>query len=67
MDTIIEIDGADLQALINVLTNNEVYKLRVHIYGDVAQFKVNEGIWSPSLGRLDPMCTAAQLHRPFPM
>ena len=70
MDTIIEIDGADLEALIHVLTDTgygTVYKLRVHTDGDVAQFKVNEGIWSPPLGHLDPMCTAAQLRRPFPM
>jgi hypothetical protein len=73
MDTIIEIEGVELTMLIRELVDQrklnspsetaKPYKLRVCIEGDTAKFKVNESTWSPPLGRLDPMCQAAQRRR----
>jgi hypothetical protein len=61
MDTIIEIDGKELQALLAVLKRPGCTRLRVHTDGEHAKFKVNESVWSPPLGHLDPRCEAAQI------
>jgi hypothetical protein len=66
METIIEIEDADLTSFIYGqlgLQRQEVYKLRVCIDGGTVKFKVNESTWSPPLGHLDPMCRAAARQR----
>jgi hypothetical protein len=65
MDTIIEIDGMELQALVAILKQPGVHTLRVGIDGHNAKFKVNHTMWSPPLGHLDPQCKAAD-HRSYP-
>jgi hypothetical protein len=67
MDKIIELTPSDLVELFGQMglagIPGKVYKLRVCSDGDWVKFKVNESTWTPSLGKLDPMCQKAQRRR----
>lgn len=55
MDNITILDGADLDRFISFLLlskeRGEVYRLRINQREDGMAYKVNEGCWSPTIGR----------------
>jgi hypothetical protein len=56
MDQMFIVDGEELQKLIMELRGNGVAmgakKLRIAIDGEHVKFKINERMWSPSMGRV---------------
>ncbi len=50
---VIKLSGADLEILRPILADNSVHTLRVAIDKDGLKIKVNSGMWSPALGRLE--------------
>lgn len=60
---IIQLTPAEARNLLAELqaadSKSNLRSLRVCVEGDHAKFKVNEWIWSPPLGQLDPSCETA--------
>jgi hypothetical protein len=57
MEPIIKVEGSQLTMLLNalsiVVTQNDVYSLRFAIEEGAIKIKVNEGVWSPPLGKVE--------------
>ena len=60
MDTIILIQGADLDMLLDNIATG-MYELRVCIENGTVKFKLDNQMWSPGLGELDPACLTARI------
>ena len=66
MDKIIELSANEVRQLLAELNHANsksgfgIRGLRVCIEGDTAKFKVNEWMWSPPMGHLDPACSEAE-------
>ena len=57
-DTVILIQGADLDMLLDNIATG-MYELRLTVTGDgTVKFKLDNQMWSPGLGELDPRCAA---------
>lgn len=53
MNEYVTLDGDDLRWLLGLANRaEEIRKVSVAMGGDGLKVKVNEGMWSPSLGRL---------------
>lgn len=59
MDTIILLTNADLDMLLDNLATG-MAELRVAIVDGTVKFKLDNQVWSPGLGELDPECAAAK-------
>lgn len=59
MDTVILIQGADLDMLLDNIATG-MYELRIAIEDGTVKFKLDNQVWSPGLGELDPECAAAK-------
>lgn len=56
METVTEITGRELEGLIAALAGHHAnpYKLRIAQMSDgTVKYKVNEGMWTPAVGRKD--------------
>jgi hypothetical protein len=53
MDPVILLDGHDLEWLSKTLTESHCDRMRMVIHDDGLKVKLDSGIWSPPLGRVE--------------
>lgn len=60
MDPIIKVEGEELESLLRMLSVDPIARvfnirsLRFAIDGDCVKVKINHGVWSPPLGKVEP-------------